>query len=200
LTPVRATFDLGNGSRVLIAAALGCKKDKGATPAADTTAMAPVVPDTTPAAPKLDDATIVGIFDSANTFDIEASQLALQKSKNADVRKLATQFMNDHKTVRQQGRDLAKKLNVTPTPPASSPLGQQHAAAMADLNGKTGADFDKAYAANEVKYHQTVIDAVTGTLLPAIQNTELKDFVQKVAPAFQAHLQAAQLLQTKLGA
>jgi len=184
---------------LLIVTALGCKKE-APPPAADTTAMAPAPMDTTPAAPKIDDATIVGVFDSANTFDIQASQLALQKSKNPDVRKLATQFMNDHKTVRQQGRDLAKKLNVTPTPPASSPLGQQHAAAMADLQGKTGADFDKAYAANEVKYHQTVIDAITSTLLPAIQNAELKAFVQKVAPAFQAHLQAAQQLQSKLGA
>jgi putative membrane protein len=185
-------------SALLIVAAIGCKREK-APPAADTTAMAPTPVDTTPPAPKLDDATIVGIFDSANTFDIEASQLALQKSHNADVKKLATQFMNDHKAVRQQGRDLAKKLNVTPTPPATSPLGQQHAAAMTDLQSKSGADFDKAFAANEVKYHQTVIDAVQTTLLPAIQNAELKAFVQKVAPAFQAHLQAAQALQTKLG-
>jgi putative membrane protein len=37
-----------------------------------------------------------------------------------------------------------------------------------------------------------VIDAVTTTLLPALQNAEVKDLVTKVAPAFTAHMQAAQ--------
>jgi putative membrane protein len=45
-----------------------------------------------------------------------------------------------------------------------------------------------------------VIDAVTSTLLPAIQNAELKDLVVKVAPAFQAHMMAADNLDKKLEA
>jgi putative membrane protein len=43
-----------------------------------------------------------------------------------------------------------------------------------------------------------VIDAITKTLLPAIQNAELKSLVQKVAPAFQAHLAAAENLQKQV--
>ena len=44
-----------------------------------------------------------------------------------------------------------------------------------------------------------VIDAVTTTLLPAIRNAELKALVVKVAPAFEAHMLAADNLATKLG-
>ena len=153
----------------------------------------------TTAAPPLNDATIIALFDAANTYDIEASQLALQKSKNADVRALATQFMNDHKAVRQQGRDLAKQLKVTPTPPKANPLAPAHIAAMKALRGKSGAAFDQAYAANEVAFHQQVLDAVSSTLLPAIQNAQLKAFIEKVGPAFQGHLEAAKQLQKKLG-
>ena len=69
---------------------------------------------------------------------------------------------------------------------------------MATLRSKHGADFDRAYLAHEVAYHQAVIDAVNKTLLPAIQNAELKAFVVKIAPAFQAHLVAAENLQKKL--
>ncbi len=58
--------------------------------------------------------------------------------------------------------------------------------------------FDQAFLAHEVAYHQAEIDAVQKTLLPAIKNGELKDLVVKVAPAFQAHLVAAQNLEKQL--
>jgi putative membrane protein len=147
----------------------------------------------------LDDATIVAIFDAANTYDIEAAQLAQKRSHSESVRTLARQFATDHDNLRQQGRNLAAKLGVTPTPPAAFELAKQHAQAMKLLRSKSGAAFDRAYADHEVQFHQAVIEAVTTTLLPAIQNSELKAFVQKTAPAFQGHLVMAQQLASRLG-
>lgn len=147
----------------------------------------------------LDDATIVAIFDYANTRDIESSKLAAKRGHDKRVRALGAQFAHDHAAVRQQGRDLAKKLGVTPTPPAGDNSHADQAAVMKTLAGKHGAEFDKAYLANEIAFHAAVIDAVTKTLLPAIQNAELKAFVEKIAPAFQGHLLAAQHLQKELG-
>jgi putative membrane protein len=148
----------------------------------------------------LDDPTIVAIFDAANTYDMETSGLAAKRATHADVRALATQFAGDHKAVRQQGRDLAKKLGVTPTPPKDDKSAQDHAAAMKKLESAKGEEFDKVYLAHEVAYHQAVVDAINKTLLPAIKNAELKAFVQKVGPAFQAHLDAAKKLAQKYGA
>jgi putative membrane protein len=148
----------------------------------------------------LDDPTIVAIFDAANTYDVETSGLALQKSHNTAVRDLARQFANDHQAVRQQGRDLAKKLGVTPTPPESFALALDHAKVMKELERTSGAAFDKAYLAHEVAYHQAVIDALNGTLIPAIKNPELKAFVEKIGPAFQGHMEAAKALQKRLTA
>jgi len=146
----------------------------------------------------LDDPTIVAIFDAANTYDIETGQLALQKSHSKAVRDLAQQFLNDHKAVRQQGRDLAKKLGVTPTPPKEFDLADAHVKAKKELEGKSGASFDKAYIDHEVAFHQAVLEAVKSTLLPAIKNAELKAFVEKVGPAFAGHLEAAKQLQRQL--
>ena len=148
----------------------------------------------------LDDPTIVAIFDAANTYDIETGQLALQKSHTKAVRDLARQFMSDHKALRQQGRELAKKLSVTPTPPKLLDLATAHAKAMKELRSKSGTEFDPAYADQEVQYHQAVLDAINGTLLPAIQNAELKAFVEKAGPAFQGHLEAVKRLQKTLAA
>jgi len=148
---------------------------------------------------KLDDPTIVAIFDAANTWDIETATLGEKKGTTKEIRELATMFVHDHSNVRQQGRDLAKKLGVTPTPPKDFALAKDHAAAMKKLEGLSGKAFDKAFLENEVAFHKAVIDAVTTTLLPALKNAEVKDLVTKVAPAFQAHMLAAQNLLDKQG-
>jgi len=151
-------------------------------------------------AAKLDDPTIVAIFDAANTWDIETGQIAEKKGSNKEVRDFGAMLARDHRMVRQQGRDLAKKLKVTPTPPKDFAMAKDHSAAVKKLNSLSGKDFDKAFLQHEVDYHKAVIDAVTTTLLPALQNQEVKDLVTKVAPAFTAHMQAAQNLLNKQAA
>ena len=151
------------------------------------------------AAAKLDDPTIVAIFDAANTWDVETSQLALKKSHNKEVRRFAAMMVHDHRAVRQLGRDLAHKLSVTPTPPgADFALAVDHVAIMKTLRAAKGKAFDKAFIDHEAWYHQAVIDAVTKQLLPATQNAELKALEVKVAPNFQAHLAMAKDIQAKL--
>ena len=147
----------------------------------------------------LDDPTIVAIFDEANTADIETGDLAASRGSSKAVRDLGKQFAHDHTEVRKQGRDLAKKLGVKPTPPKPDQGAEAAATALKELKTKHGTDFDKAYLEHEVAYHQQVIDAINNTLLPAIQNAELKAFVQKVVPAFEGHLAAAKNLQQKVG-
>ena len=177
----------------------------GAHPAVAQKAADARVPDarsvTTPANAALDDATIVAIFDAANTWDIETSQLALKRSKDKDVRGFAQMMVHDHRAVRKLGRDLATKLKVTPTPPGKDfALYQDHVAIMKQLRGLRGKAFDRAYIEHEATYHQAVIDAVTNTLLPATQNAELKNLETTVAPNFVAHLQAAKSVQAKVEA
>jgi putative membrane protein len=145
-----------------------------------------------------DDATIVAIFDAANTADMETGALAQQQGASQEVRDFGAMLVRDHRAVRQQGRDLAAKLGVTPTPPKDDQSAEDHAAAMARLRGLKGAEFDRAFLQHEAAFHQAVINAVQGTLLPAIDSPELKALVEKVAPAFQAHMRMAQELEKKV--
>jgi putative membrane protein len=146
------------------------------------------------AAAKLDDPTIVAIFDAANTWDMETGQLGVSRSRNSEIREFSRMLVRDHRMVRAQGRDLAKSLNVRPTPPANFAMAKTHAQAMKKLRGLRGAAFNRAFLQNEIDFHNAVIDAVTKTLLPAIQNAQLKDLVTKVAPAFVAHRDKARSL------
>lgn len=149
-------------------------------------------------APKLDDPTIVAIFDAANTWDIQTGELAAKNGSTKEIRDFGAMLARDHKNVRQQGRDLAKKLGVTPTPPKDFAMTKDHEAAMKKLESLKGKEFDKAFLQHEVAYHKAVIEAVTTTLLPALQNAEVKDLVTKVAPAFKAHEDAAQNVLNKI--
>ncbi|MCR4340119.1 MAG: DUF4142 domain-containing protein [Gemmatimonadaceae bacterium] len=150
------------------------------------------------AGPALDDATIVAIFDAANSADIETGQLAAEQGSSKEVRDFGAMLVHDHRSVRQSGRDLAQRLGVTPTPPAGDASAATHAQAMAALRSLRGPAFDKAFLEHEVAFHQGVIDAVQSTLLPAIQNADLKQLVVDVAPAFEAHRLAAANLRGKL--
>lgn len=142
----------------------------------------------------LNDATIVAIFDAANTVDIETGNLAAARGSTEAVRNFGKMLVTDHTNVRQMGRDLATKLGVTPTPPADKSAAAAHAATMKKLRALRGAEFDKAFLEHEVAFHAATIQAVTSTLLPAIHNTELKALVEKVAPAFVGHQKMAESL------
>jgi putative membrane protein len=149
-------------------------------------------------APALDDATIVAIFDNANTADIETGKLAAQRGHSNEVRQFGAMLARDHEMVRQQGRGLAKKLGITPTPPAGDQSAQDQAAVIRRLRGLRGAEFDRAFLQREVQFHKDVIAAIETTLLPAIKNDELRALVVKVVPAFQAHLAMAENFLTRV--
>ena len=63
---------------------------------------------------KPNDAQIAHIAYTADQIDIKAAQLALQKSKNKEVRDFAENMVRDHTAVNDQALALVKKLNVTP--------------------------------------------------------------------------------------
>lgn len=174
------------------AADTGLVADSGMAAATDTgMAAAP-----SPAA--LSDANIVYILDNANMLDSAAGSIAAAKGTSADVRDFGKTMMRDHHSLRTQGQDLAKKLGVTPEAPANDDSKASYDKTMSMLNGAAkGKDFDKAYIDNEVKYHQAVLQTAT-TAMGAAQNAELKNLIQKAAPAIQGHLDRAQSIQTKM--
>lgn len=146
-----------------------------------------------------DDAQIAGIVVTANTVDINAGKLAQKMSKNKEVKQFGKQMVSDHTGVNKQATALVKKLKVKPEDSdTSKSLKDGGDANISKLKGLKGAEFDKAYVDNEVTYHQAVIDALDKTLIPNAKNAELKDMLEKVKPAFVAHLEHAKKIQESL--
>jgi putative membrane protein len=147
------------------------------------------------------DPQIAAIVVTANQADIDAGNLAKTHAQSKDVQDFAKDMVRDHTAVNKSAKDLAKKLNVTPEPNATSKSMKSDADAnMAKLKTLNGAAFDKAYIDHEVTMHQSVIDALDKTLVPDASNAELKALLQKSRPTFVEHLEHAKRLQAKLGA
>ena len=151
------------------------------------------------AAASLSDPQIAAIVVAANQVDIDAGHLALKKSKNAEVKKLAQMMVTDHTAVNKAAVDLVTKLKVTPEESdASRGLTKSGAESRATLEKLDGAAFDKAYVDNEVGYHKAVISTVASQLIPAAQNAELKSTLVSVQPTFDMHLKHAETVQAGL--
>ena len=146
-------------------------------------------------APAWTDANIFALLDEANVADSSHGSIASTKGTSAAVREYGRQMMRDHHTLRAEGQALAKRLNITPTPPAGDtlPAAAQRMTDMLNTTAK-GKDFDKAYIDHEVEMHKAVLDVATRSMTAA-QSTELKNMLQKAAPAIQGHLDKAQSIQ-----
>ena len=151
------------------------------------------------AAGALDDATILAIYDQANTADISTARLAAKYGQSEEIRALGRMVAADHVATQQMGRDLAKKLKIVPTPPDNDTSVADCAKSVALLQSKTGAEFDRAYLLHELAFHQAVVEAIKGTLLPAIKNDELRKLMNTVLPGFEHHLAATREAARKMG-
>src|SRR3954453_12913919 len=148
---------------------------------------------------KPNDAQIAHIAYTADQIDIAAAKQALQKSRNKEVRAFAQDMVRDHQAVNQKALALLKKLKVTPQDkPTSQSLKKDADGKLAQYGKLNGAAYDKAYAQNEVGYHQTVNGALQSTLSPSAENAELKSLLETGLKIFQGQHQHAEQLASSL--
>ena len=146
--------------------------------ATDTSAMRGAPSDTGAAAnQQLSDANIVALLDEANKADSAAGAAALPKATSADVKGFARLMMSEHHALRVAGQQLAKKLNVTPEPPANDPLAPAAKTEMDTLKATSkGAQFDRVYIEQEIGAHKAVLNLLDQAKA-ATQNADLKGLI-----------------------
>ena len=147
----------------------------------------------------LNDLEIAHAAYTADVIDIEYANLALAKTKNPKVRRFAELMIRDHTAVNEGAAALLAKLNVQPQDNAfSQALIAGATAKKAELNALNGTAFDRAYAANELAYHQVVNKTVGETWIPAVQNGEVKAFLTQALVTFRIHQDHAAHMVTAL--
>ncbi len=118
----------------------------------------------------------------SDMYEIEAGKLAQQKGMSADVKALGKQMVADHTAMSNEMKAILQKVGINP--PAE--LDQRRKGMLDNLRAANGADFDKAYIAQQDAAHGEAHTLMTGYAQNG-DNAELKALAQKAAPKIQAH-------------
>lgn len=124
---------------------------------------------------------------SGGLFEVQSSELALQKSQDANVQEFAKQMVADHTANNQELIATAQAEGLTVPTQISSP----QAELMQTIQGAEGDAFDTAYVQAQTTAHETAV-TLYETYAQGGDNQALVAYAQKSLPALQQHLEHVQ--------
>ena len=132
---------------------------------------------------------------TADNVDIRYAHLALALSKNPAVHEFARTMIRDHEAVNAAALDLLAKLGANAQDnPVSQSLDARADTIIAGFITLEGAALDKAYAENELAYHKEVNALAADTMIPNIDNAEVKALFEQGLEIFRAHEKHAEMM------
>jgi putative membrane protein len=138
---------------------------------------------------------ITQIVETVNSGEIKMAEYALKTTKNPEVKKFAEHMKTDH----TMNEKKTEALGVTPLANAKSmALKNEGESSMNKLKTLKGAEFDKAYIADQLKAHENVLKDLKTTLIPNAKNPELKAHLEMTAKKVETHIEHAKSIQTTL--
>lgn len=128
-------------------------------------------------------------------YQVLAARVALVEAKDPRVRAFAETMLRDHTRAADALRQAVMAAGLPPPEPG---LSSDQAALLAGLQGLRGADFDKAYARQQVVAHAQAV-AVEESFAEAGADPSLRKAAQADLPAVRDHLAAARQLRGEVG-
>ncbi|MFL9455038.1 MULTISPECIES: DUF4142 domain-containing protein [Nostocales] len=123
----------------------------------------------------------------SDQFEIQTSQLALQRAKSPEVKKYAQQMINEHKNSTQQLRKISQQKGYK----LPTSVGDANRSLLTQVTNATGTNFDQAYMQAQVAAHRKTL-ANYQNYISNGTDAELKAFANKIAPVVANHLNMAQ--------
>ena len=146
----------------------------------------------------LSDANVVSVLDTIDVSEIEAAQLAKQKSSSPALRSFATSLVDQHTENMQQTLQLANRMRIQPEKPRlASAMETTHRETMEELRKKSGPAFDRAYLDYQVTMHQQAVELVEDTV-NSVDDTRVRQRLIKMRPELLSHLTSARDLQRQV--
>jgi len=147
-----------------------------------TTAPASNPPASTMATTNVNAAEFVNKAANSDMFEVQSSQLALNKTQDNRVREFAQHMIQDHTQASEKLKAAAQGMTV----PTS--LDQEHAQMLQQLQQASGNDFTRSYVQMQFMGHQRAV-ALFDSYAQNGDNAQLKQFAQQTAPTLRTHLQ-----------
>jgi putative membrane protein len=124
-----------------------------------------------------------------NLIAIAASRLALDRTSDSRVKAFARQLIEDHGNAEAALEAAADGSGAT----VPTTLDQDYQARLTALQGKSGADFDKTYVADQAEVHSNALSLYADYMLLG-DNSKLKALAIKMVPIAEAQFKGAQTL------
>ena len=136
----------------------------------------------------------------SNTTEIQLSTLAAKMASSPQVKQIARKLVTDHTKNREAVRALAQKVNVSLTPAQGGSVSSADSVAMPeDLRNLSGAEFDQAWLQYQINAHNSNIQRIQNQTLPAVQDPQIKTYLQKTLTDMQGHLASLEQVEQQLG-
>jgi len=143
----------------------------------------------------LSDGEIVAVVQTLNRGEITQARLAASRARDADVRAVADHIIDDHQRLERQ----VANLDIAPQPSElSRSLEQLAKETQAQLQEKSGAEFDQAYLKAQEQMHKLAVDTVENQLLPAASDPQLRQVLSEGLIPLQKHLAQSRLAQSMI--
>ena len=129
---------------------------------------------------------------AANQFEIQAARLAMEKSTDPQVKQFAEHMLNEHQRMDQQGQALAQQRGLHLKKASSAWENAKQKVELEKLKARSGADFDRSYAALMVQDHQSDVKDVTKMRDQAPdRDPQVKKWLSDTRDRIQHHLDMA---------
>ena len=122
----------------------------------------------------------------SDVAEIQGGKAAQERASSEAVKKFAAQMVADHTKTSEQMKPMAQNRGV-PLPTAPSAKDERD---MKKIAGLSGADFDRAYMASQVRAHRDAVSLFRNEAKSG-KDAELKSFAAATLPALEGHLQMA---------
>jgi len=120
---------------------------------------------------------------SANLLEIETSRLALERSRDPQIRRLANEMIRDHTRASRRMDSVARAAGVQPPPPT---LSARHQAIVDRLAATPGSDFDAAYLTVQADAHAEAVTLFRSYASNG-DNPRLVAFARETLPTLERH-------------
>ncbi len=118
-------------------------------------------------------------------FEVQSSQLALQRSQNDSVKTFAQHMIDDHTKANSQLMGVLPNSSVQASS-ITAALDKKHQKMMDDLNKDSDRSFDKDYISDQKKAHKEAVSLFSDYSKSGDDDT-LKDFASQTLPTLKEH-------------
>lgn len=171
------------GALLLVAA---CDNNRDQMVATEATAMSDTALMSSPTADMASPERVAEFASKATIgglFEVETSQLAVERTKDAALKTFAQRMIDDHTAAH---RELVAAIQAEGGNVPPETLDEDHRKKLDDLRASSAGDFDNQYVSTQKEAHDKTIDLFEDYINDGPAGA-LKDFATKTLPTLKAH-------------